>query len=65
MIFHAENSFSRNACRINRVEEIGEQLADGVQVERMSLYCICGQVLDVGLILPMKKDLRLLTWFHA
>jgi len=48
MIFYAENSFSRKACRINRVEEIAEQLADGVQVEQMSLYCICGQLLDVG-----------------
>lgn len=48
MLFFAENSFSRKACRINRVEEIADQLAEGVQVEQMSLYCICGQVLDIG-----------------
>lgn len=48
MIFYAENSFSRKACRINHVEEIAEQLAEGVQVDQMSLYCICGQVLDIG-----------------
>lgn len=56
MIFYAENSFSRKACRINRVEEIAEQLADGVPVEQMSLYCTCGQVLDVGFNLSDERE---------
>lgn len=56
MIFFAENSLSRKACRINHVEEIAEQLAEGVQVEQMSLYCICGQVLDVGFNLADERE---------
>ena len=56
MIFYAENSFSKKACRINHVEEIAEQLCEGVQVEQMSLYCICGQVLDVGFNLADENE---------
>ncbi|WP_291808165.1 hypothetical protein [Limnobacter sp.] len=56
MIFFAENSFSRKDCRINHVEDIAEQLGEGVPVEQMSLYCICGQVLDVGFNLAEENE---------
>lgn len=65
MIFYAENSFSRKACRINRVEEIAKQLADGVTVEEMSLYCICGQVLDVGFNLADENEPEAINMFSC
>lgn len=58
MIFFAENSFSKRACRINHIEEIAEQLAEGIPVDQMSLYCMCRQVLDVGFNLADKTELE-------